>query len=915
MNKIYKVIWSKTKQRYVVVSELAHSCAKHTGRTLGKSAAALMAVLALTAGIGFLPVQAENVDKGQDNYISGDKNVIHGNSNDVFGDDNAVEGNKNTIHGDNSIIEGNDNWMNPGENNLIKGNNNQISAIDGSKVIGDNVTIVNGKDSSKDDSDRLHSITVIGDDVQIGHFRGDAPGTGSSASAAGDNITVIGDHVQVDNGPNRTNSSNSLIYGNNVNMVNSQNSVAIGNDLSVRGTNDVGDNISIGHDITLGGDNSTASTHSMIAMGNNIQAYGHDNILFGNNIDITDAAGIHGVVVMGTEADATGFDGVAIGTKATSDGNYALAFGGESTATGIAAIAIGKKDVVSASYGTGLGAYATIGSKSDGSTALGSWASIGEGSTSAIAIGGAQYNGGAHATIGDSAINSIAIGAGSSVANGARNTVVLGAFASANPTGTWTSNYNGVAIGYSAEVNGQSGTAIGDSASAAGSGSIAIGEGATAASEVLPSMLSNDTIAIGHEATAGYTGGIALGKSSKVDYEAKNGIALGVSSQVGAENSVAVGYKSAVIADDILDDTEVNKFLADLGDNAYRNFNIEHGDTNGVFSVGSVGSPRRMLNVARGLISADSTDAINGSQLFGAVQYLDGRIDAVENKIAGGVGGGDVTIDGDTNIDVTETPDSTTDPGTGGDTENPGTAGDNGQNFEVSMSDNPVFGGHDDGKPGHSADGSVTVVGSGGNEIALNKGNEGGMTVTSGGHTVNINKGGDGLVNGLTNTTWDWSKYEEGGYKGSDNAATESQLHGAVSGIKTEITNMGDQITNMGSQITNIGNKVGELDSRIDEVGAGVAALAALHPLDFDPDDKWDFAQATAITAVKTPWRSAPSTVRTRIPCSASAVLSAMTTTWSMPVCPSRLDKETAYRRPASPWLRRSKTCARNWKR
>ena len=39
MNKIYKVIWSKTKQRYVVVSELAHSCAKRTGRTLGKSAA------------------------------------------------------------------------------------------------------------------------------------------------------------------------------------------------------------------------------------------------------------------------------------------------------------------------------------------------------------------------------------------------------------------------------------------------------------------------------------------------------------------------------------------------------------------------------------------------------------------------------------------------------------------------------------------------------------------------------------------------------------------------------------------------------------------------------------------------------------------------------------------------------------
>ena len=113
-----------------------------------------------------------------------------------------------------------------------------------------------------------------------------------------------------------------------------------------------------------------------------------------------------------------------------------------------------------------------------------------------------------------------------------------------------------------------------------------------------------------------------------------------------------------------------------------------------------------------------------------------------------------------------------------------------------------------------------------------------------------------------------------------------------------------DQINNNTTAITNIGNKVGELDSRIDEVGAGAAALAALHPLDF----------ATAITAVKTLWLSAHSTVRMKTPCSASAVLSAMTTTWSMPVCPSRLDKETAYRRPASPWLRKSKTCVRNWK-
>jgi len=42
--------------------------------------------------------------------------------------------------------------------------------------------------------------------------------------------------------------------------------------------------------------------------------------------------------------------------------------------------------------------------------------------------------------------------------------------------------------------------------------------------------------------------------------------------------------------------------------------------------------------------------------------------------------------------------------------------------------------------------------------------------------------------------------------------------------------------------ITQLGNSLNKLDNRINRVGAGAAALAALHPLDFDPDDKWDFA-------------------------------------------------------------------------
>ena len=59
MNRIYKVIWSKVKHQYVVVSELAHSCTKSTGRTVGRNAAAVLAALMLTTGFCAAPVQAE----------------------------------------------------------------------------------------------------------------------------------------------------------------------------------------------------------------------------------------------------------------------------------------------------------------------------------------------------------------------------------------------------------------------------------------------------------------------------------------------------------------------------------------------------------------------------------------------------------------------------------------------------------------------------------------------------------------------------------------------------------------------------------------------------------------------------------------------------------------------------------------
>ena len=72
--------------------------------------------------------------------------------------------------------------------------------------------------------------------------------------------------------------------------------------------------------------------------------------------------------------------------------------------------------------------------------------------------------------------------------------------------------------------------------------------------------------------------------------------------------------------------------------------------------------------------------------------------------------------------------------------------------------------------------------------------------------------------------------------------------NGEVSESSTDAVNgsqlyaVKNDISNQGNHLTQIDNRIGKLDSRINKAGANAAALAALHPLDFDPDDKWNFA-------------------------------------------------------------------------
>ena len=504
-------------------------------------------------------------------------------------------------------------------------------------------------------------------------------------------------------------------------------------------------------------------------------------------------------------------------------------------------VAIGYGAKSHSGYGAAIGAFAEVGSNSYG-LALGGYSRVGNSAKKSIAIGtsGRGYTEG-RTEVKDGASYSIAMGGKTTVGENAEQSVAIGGYQAivgdnakySTAIGTFSdiaaNVEHGTAVGYNTNVDANYGTALGNGASANGEWSTALGASTDA----------------NHQATAVGCNAQAL---------AGNSVAVGVNSSVakGADYSVALGTSSKVEEGDAFTTTDLEDFKKKLGDTYNAAWNITSADgTLGVVSVGAKGEERRLVNVARGRIDADSTDAVNGSQLYGAFAYLDDKIN-------------NISITGDDNINVSKPAD-----GEGG-TETPGT-GSTSPSFDITMSDNPQFGGHADDGQGHAANGSVTVVGTGTDGTA---------------HKVVVD-GATGTVSGLSNTEWDWNKYgkpaEEGGYAGSTNAATESQLQGALEGTvqydrdengnvdKTNVTlNKGgdsvtihnvaagtadtdavnvsqlnqawDQINNNTTAITNIGNKVGELDSRIDEVGAGAAALAALHPLDFDPDDKWDFA-------------------------------------------------------------------------
>lgn len=814
MNRIYKVIWSKVKHQYVVVSELAHSCTKGAAISAGRHTAAMLTVLALTAGVGIVPAWAADVhsENVKNSVAVGNNSSVNANVEEasVYGYMANANQNYSTALGGFAEATG------------------QFGSATGYNASAAESAVAEGAGSQAlaDNSTAIGSNSVIDVTSEGGATLGNNTAIGSNSDGA---IAIGGDPDTNDE------ETTAATVGNNA-----TNAIAMGTNATV---NDNGQNsIAIGNGATIS-ENSTAS----IAMGLNAQVdtAGNNAIAIGSSAH---AGGVGGIAIgkkAGTIGATTG--AVAIGINAQAASN-SIVMGQNAIADAAQTVAIGYGAKSHSGYGAAIGAFAEVGSNSYG-LALGGYSRVGNSAMKSIAIGtsGRGYTEG-RTEVKDGASYSIAMGGKTTVGENAEQSVAIGGYQAivgdnakySTAIGTFSdiaANVEyGTAVGYNTNVDANCGTALGNGASANGEWSTALGASTDA---------KQQATAVGSNAQA----------------LAGNSVAVGVNSSVaeGADYSVALGTSSKVEEGDAFTTTDLEDFKKKLGDTYNAAWNITSADgTLGVVSVGAKGKERRLVNVARGRIDADSTDAVNGSQLYGLASDLNEKFAYLDDKI------NNISITGDDNINVSKPAD-----GEGG-TETPGT-GSTSPSFDITMSDNPQFGGHADDGQGHAANGSVTVVGTGTDGTA---------------HKVVVD-GATGTVSGLSNTEWDWNKYgkpaKEGGYAGSTNAATESQLQGALEGTvqydrdengnvdKTNVTlNKGgdsvtihnvaagtadtdavnvsqlnqawDQINNNTTAITNIGNKVGELDSRIDEVGAGAAALAALHPLDFDPDDKWDFA-------------------------------------------------------------------------
>ena len=293
-------------------------------------------------------------------------------------------------------------------------------------------------------------------------------------------------------------------------------------------------------------------------------------------------------VAIGGYAQALGPVSLALGAHSNSSASYSTAIGGGTQSTAENATAIGGVAKAQGKNATAIGAKAEA--NGEYATTIGAGAKADN--TYAIAIGSLS-----HAT----EVSSLAMGNNSK----ATNTYAYAIGGSAEAKGRWS-----IAMGTNAVAEDDASVSIGTWSKATTGQSVAVGYlanakqlGATALGRQTNAS-AVDATAIGSGSNSTAENGTAIGKSASVS--AKNSVAIGTGAKATNENAVALGTGSETAAAVATASESVNGVVHNFA-------GINPGST---VSVGKTGMERTVTNVAAGRISATSTDAINGSQLY-----------------------------------------------------------------------------------------------------------------------------------------------------------------------------------------------------------------------------------------------------------------------------------------------------------
>ena len=407
MNRIYNVIWSKTKKCYVVVSEIVKSSggkvkSLHTGRTYARVSTA-MAVAALLAGVNITSVNAaaiiiDNVNNsgyatGKTEGTSWSYLYNYNNPGNMY----ALDGTASSIYYSGSALNGiaigrYTNIQETQDNTYYSG----VAIGDYAQATGGlGFAIGNYAQSTKPSamaigtaslSSGFNSLAMMRQSAATGDFATAigttawAKGTGSfamgySAQAKGDQSIAIGaaKPITVAGSGNEPSAS----YNGDTNTVTEgARSLAFGTKArtSVAAT----DSMAFGSNATTGGSNA-------VAVGNSANASARDAFAFGNTTQATGA----NAIAMGRKAQAVQMNSIAMGSHAKALEANALAIGGTAEASKAGTMAIGTAAKASSNNATAIGNGAEV--TGENSMALGSGAKIS--SNNSIALGaGTEFN-------------------------------------------------------------------------------------------------------------------------------------------------------------------------------------------------------------------------------------------------------------------------------------------------------------------------------------------------------------------------------------------------------------------------------------------------------------------------------------------------------------------------------------------